>query len=72
LDVPDGEGPNGAEHTHRSTDSIGGGKENDKRDSMSSTNRQSAKFVGGRRVPTSPPSAESPRGVTLEDKPMDD
>lgn len=72
LDVPDGEGPNGAEHSHRSTDSVGGGKENDKRDSMSSNNRQSAKFVGGRRVPTSPPSAESPRGVTLEDKPMDD
>lgn len=74
LDVPDGESPNGSEQTHRVTDSVGGGKENDQRDSMSSNNRQSAKFVGGRRVPTSPPAAEPPRGrgVTLEDKPMDD
>jgi hypothetical protein len=30
------------------------------------------KFVGGRRVPSSPPSESTPRGVTLEDKPMDD
>lgn len=30
------------------------------------------RFVAGRRVPNSPPSEENPRGVTLEDKPMDD
>lgn len=30
------------------------------------------KFVGGRRVPSTPPQDSSPRGVTLEDKPMDD
>jgi hypothetical protein len=30
------------------------------------------KFVGGRRVPSSPPQESAPRGVTLEDKPMDD
>lgn len=30
-----------------------------------------AKFVAGRRVPTSPPDDASPRGVSLEDKPME-
>lgn len=30
-----------------------------------------AKFVAGRRVPTSPPDDSSPRGVSLEDKPME-
>ena len=30
------------------------------------------RFVGGRRVPSSPPDESAPRGVTLEDKPMDD
>lgn len=30
------------------------------------------KFIGGRRVPTSPPLEDNSRGVTLEDKPMAD
>ena len=30
------------------------------------------RFVGGRRVPSSPPDDSAPRGVTLEDKAMDD
>ncbi|OAA77419.1 Rho-GTPase-activating protein 8 [Akanthomyces lecanii RCEF 1005] len=30
------------------------------------------RFVGGRRVPNSPPTDDGARGVTLEDKPMDD
>lgn len=75
LDVPDGgdlsnssEGPT---QQHKQTDSIGGSKESEKRDSISSSNRTSAKFVGGRRVPTAPGS-ETSRGVTLEDKPMED
>jgi hypothetical protein len=42
----------------------------DKRDSTGS--RAGAKFVGGRRVPQSPPRESNLRGVTLEDKAMDD
>ncbi|PHH91038.1 hypothetical protein CDD83_1877 [Cordyceps sp. RAO-2017] len=34
--------------------------------------RGSTKFVGGRRPAASPPPESAPRGVTLEDKPMDD
>lgn len=37
-----------------------------------SAGRASARFVGGRRIPASPPQEPAPRGVTLEDKPMDD
>lgn len=42
------------------------------RDRTDSVGRTGAKFVGGRRVPSTPPQDETPRGVTLEDKPMDD
>ncbi|KAK5993179.1 Rho-GTPase-activating protein 8 [Cladobotryum mycophilum] len=42
----------------------------DKRDSIS--RGPGTKFVGGRRVAATPPRESSPRGVTLEDKPMDD
>lgn len=67
LDVPDNESVNGgSEPSHRQTDSNGGGKEND------TTSRAATKFVGGRRVTASPPSESTSRGVTLEDKPMDD
>ncbi|KFH46312.1 Rho-GTPase-activating protein-like protein [Hapsidospora chrysogenum ATCC 11550] len=77
LDVP-GEGteavngsgasdsPSSAAHKH--TDSVGAGKEND---ITPNPNRMSAKFVGGRRVTATPP-ADSARGITLEDKPMED
>ena len=46
-----------------------------KRDSLTSKRdstgvRTPTKFVGGRRVPASPPSGE--RGITLEDRPMED
>jgi hypothetical protein len=45
----------------------------DKRDSTGSrTGGTGAKFVGGRRVPQSPPRESSLRGVTLEDRAMDD
>lgn len=70
LDLPDGEGANGTPTTepfHRQTDSRGTGKENDYRSSKSSS-----KFSGGRMSTISSPTEESPRGVTLEDKPMDD
>lgn len=76
LDVPDGETTNGlassgqppSAEAHAASNGVAG-KENDKRDSMSG--RTPTKFVGGRRVPaSSPPSGE--RGVTLEDKPMED
>ncbi|KAI9158780.1 RhoGAP and Fes/CIP4 domain-containing protein [Paramyrothecium foliicola] len=42
----------------------------EKRDSTGS--RAGTKFVGGRRVPQSPPRESNLRGVTLEDKAMDD
>lgn len=86
LDVPDADGPNGVStptlsetplHKHtdsRSTTTTSGtattGRDSIHRDSVT---RSSTKFVGGQRVPSSPPSSlESPRGVTLEDRPMDD
>ncbi|KJZ75542.1 hypothetical protein HIM_05005 [Hirsutella minnesotensis 3608] len=34
--------------------------------------RMSTRFIGGKRIPSSPPHEAAPRGVTLEDKPMDD
>ncbi|KID77582.1 Rho-GTPase-activating protein 8 [Metarhizium brunneum] len=71
LDVPalDGgppsDGVNGSPQG-KSTDSDG----SDKRDSGS---RAGTKFIGGKRVPGTPPQESTPsRGVTLEDKPMDD
>ncbi|KFG85288.1 Rho-GTPase-activating protein 8 [Metarhizium anisopliae] len=71
LDVPalDGgppsDGVNGSSQG-KSTDSDG----SDKRDSGS---RVGTKFIGGKRVPGTPPQESTPsRGVTLEDKPMDD
>ncbi|KOS17999.1 Rho-GTPase-activating protein 8 [Escovopsis weberi] len=42
----------------------------DKRDSISRI--AGTKFIGGRRIAATPPRESSPRGVTLEDKPMDD
>lgn len=72
LDVPatDGnggaDGANGTPQGPKSTDSESG---SEKRDSGS---RIGTKFVAGRRIPASPPQASAPRGVTLEDKPMDD
>ncbi|TWU77519.1 hypothetical protein ED733_007303 [Metarhizium rileyi] len=71
LDVP---GPESAavidmingSATAKSTDSDG----SDKRDSGSHIG---AKFIGGKRVPGTPPQdSTAHRGVTLEDKPMDD
>lgn len=41
-------------------------------DSAPRTPGTGTKFVGGRRVEATPPQDESARGVTLEDKPMDD
>lgn len=46
------------------------GRMNNKRESLSG--RATAKFVGGQRVPATPPQESVSRGVTLEDKPMDD
>lgn len=71
LDVPESEGVNGTDHNKHTDSPTSTGKENEKRDSGS---RQTAKFVGGRRVTNSPPT-DSPargRGVTLEDRPMED
>ncbi|KAG8413235.1 Rho-GTPase-activating protein 8 [Metarhizium acridum] len=71
LDVPALDGaapPDGANGSPqgKSTDSDG----SDKRDSGS---RVGTKFIGGKRVPGTPPQESTPsRGVTLEDKPMDD
>ncbi|OAQ77643.1 RhoGAP and Fes/CIP4 domain-containing protein [Purpureocillium lilacinum] len=73
LDVPgpdgaaNGDASNGAPQVPKSTDSESGSEKRD------SGGRVGTKFVGGRRVPASPPSESTPaRGVTLEDKPMDD
>lgn len=54
--------PPAAEGNRERTDSL----------SKSASAGTGTKFVGGRRVPTSPPSEDNTRGVTLEDKPMDD
>ena len=80
LDVPDPEssasaaaaadGVNGLSQT---TKSSGSDTASEKRDSGG---RVGTKFVAGKRVPASPPQEvevePTPRGVTLEDKPMDD
>ncbi len=47
------------------TDSIG-------KPSTGTSTGTGTKFVGGRRVPSTPPQDSPPRGITLEDKPMDD
>lgn len=48
------------------------GEGNRERTDSLSKGTPGTKFVGGRRVPNSPPTDENPRGFTLEDKPMDD
>lgn len=82
LEVP-GEGP---PPSHSSSDSMSNGSESitdsptsskgrpdsvaEKRNSLG---RNPARFSGGRRIPVNPTVVEDePRGVTLEDKPMDD
>ncbi|KAK2598956.1 Rho-GTPase-activating protein 8 [Conoideocrella luteorostrata] len=51
----------------------GKGTDSDGSEKRDSGSRVGAKFVGGKRVPNSPPLDGTPtRGVTLEDKPMDD
>ncbi|KAG5951291.1 hypothetical protein E4U53_003429 [Claviceps sorghi] len=79
LDVPGTDGGaiaeaiNGSHGSHGSPKSKGNDSDGDKRDSGS---RIGTKFVGGKRVLSTPPldeTHETPtRGVTLEDKPMDD
>ena len=73
LEVPAKEGSSSPPETAngspgRSTDSEVG---RERTDSIGKPGT-STKFVGGRRVPSSPPQESAPRGVTLEDKPMDD
>lgn len=66
LEVPGegGDAVNGSEPTRADGEA-------DKRDSLG---RTGARFVGGKRVtaPATPPSEPAGRGVTLEDKPMED
>ncbi|POR33994.1 Rho-GTPase-activating protein 8 [Tolypocladium paradoxum] len=75
LDVPGPEGiasaadaVNGSSQATKTTDSETGSEKRD------SGGRVGTKFVAGKRVPASPPQEvePAPRGVTLEDKPMDD
>lgn len=70
LEVPGPESAGSPDATNGSepskTDADSG---SEKRDSLP---RTGAKFVGGRRVPATPPQDGSARGVTLEDRPMDD
>ena len=78
LDVPDPEGSistaaaadvvNGTSQASKTTGSETGSEKRD------SGGRVGTKFVAGKRVPASPPqeAEPAPRGVTLEDKPMDD
>lgn len=68
LDVPseDGDATNGSPQASGTIDAEAAAE--------TPSNRMSTKFVGGKRIPTSPPQEQesAPRGVTLEDKPMDD
>lgn len=51
----------------------GKGNDSDGSEKRDSGSRVGTKFVGGKRVPSTPPQEGTPpRGVTLEDKPMDD
>ncbi|KYK54321.1 Rho-GTPase-activating protein 8 [Drechmeria coniospora] len=75
LDVPAAEGianadgaVNGSAQPPKMSDSD---SSSDRRDSGGRVGT-GTKFVGGRRVPASPPHETTHRGVTLEDKPMDD
>lgn len=67
LDVPleDGDAANGLPQAPKTTEAEAAAE-------TPSANRMGTKFVSGKRTPMSPPSEEGPRGVTLEDKPMDD
>ncbi|KAG5979860.1 hypothetical protein E4U55_004694 [Claviceps digitariae] len=71
LDVPGSESSSViAEIVNDSPKGKGNDSDGDKRDSGI---RVGTKFVGGKRMPSSPPLDDTPtRGVTLEDKPMDD
>ncbi|KAM4055938.1 rhoGAP domain-containing protein [Hirsutella rhossiliensis] len=68
LDVPseDGDVANGSPQASKTID-VEAAVETPSGNRTSTT-----KFVGGKRIPTSPPQEPAPRGVTLEDKPMDD
>ncbi|KAM3427085.1 hypothetical protein MY4824_009649 [Beauveria thailandica] len=68
LEVP-------AEGTSTPPEPVNGGiadEAGDRERTDSLTKGTPTRFVGGRRVPNSPPIEEGVRGVTLEDKPMDD
>lgn len=70
LDVPGPESVAIAEVANGSPQGKGNDSDGEKRDSGS---RIGTKFVGGKRVPSTPsPEGTPTRGVTLEDKPMDD
>lgn len=85
LEVPDSDGKESLNGTDSTKTTEGDGTATpEKRDSFPRTSatatpekrdsfpRTGARFVGGKRVPATPPQEPTPRGVTLEDKPMED
>lgn len=66
LEPPDSESTAGVDGANGSENGSADHEKND------SGNWSGTRFIGGKRVPASPPDDSAPRGVTLEDKPMDD
>ena len=73
LDVPGPEGSTPVSETVNGSPQRKVTADTDTSEKHDSGSRVGTKFVGGKRVPGTPPQEHTPpRGVTLEDKPMDD
>jgi hypothetical protein len=72
LEVPGQDGAAPADATNGVESRTAETGDETKRDSAGSKIGGGTKFVGGRRVPQSPPQENNLRGVTLEDRAMDD